>query len=67
VDYTDYPRGRVLLDSMEEVFLVYSSRAIISGPALRNLIITETAIGGDEIRGGLSLRKRGNFLARRGL
>ena len=41
VDYTDYPRGRVLFDSMEEVFLVYSSRGIISGPALRNLIITE--------------------------
>jgi hypothetical protein len=29
VKYTDYPRGRVLYDSMEDVFLVYSSRGIV--------------------------------------
>jgi len=40
-EYTDYPRGRVLFDAMEEVFRVYSSRAIISSPALRNLILAE--------------------------
>ena len=40
-EYTDYPRGRVLFDAMEEVFRVYSSRAIIGSPALRNLILAE--------------------------
>jgi hypothetical protein len=40
-DYTDYPRGRVLFDSMEEVFLVYSSRAIVNSPGLRKMIVTE--------------------------
>ena len=27
-EYTDFPRGRVLFDAMEEVFLVYSSQVI---------------------------------------
>ncbi len=29
-EYTDFPRGRVLFDAMEEVFLVYSSQVIRS-------------------------------------
>jgi hypothetical protein len=41
VKYTDYPRGRVLFDSMEEVFLVYSSRGIVNSPVLREMILRE--------------------------
>jgi hypothetical protein len=41
VDYTDYPRGRVLFDSMEEIFLVYSSRGIVNSPGLRKMIPME--------------------------
>jgi hypothetical protein len=33
LEYTDYPRGRVLFHSTEEVFLVYSSQAIINAAA----------------------------------
>jgi hypothetical protein len=40
-EYTDFPRGRVLFDSMEEVFLVYSSRAIVNSPEVRKMILTE--------------------------
>jgi hypothetical protein len=39
--YTDFPRGRVLLDSMEEVFFVYSSRGIVNSPDLRTMILAE--------------------------
>jgi hypothetical protein len=41
LEYTDYPRGRVLFDSMEEVFLVYSSRAIVNSPGVRATILAE--------------------------
>ena len=41
VEYTDFPRGRVLFDAMEEVFLVYSSQAIVSSPGVRVMIIAE--------------------------
>ena len=41
VEYTDYPRGRVLFDTMEEVFLVYSSLEIVNSPALRKIILAE--------------------------
>jgi hypothetical protein len=38
---TDFPRGRVLFDSMEEVFLVFSSRGIVNSPDLKNMILAE--------------------------
>jgi hypothetical protein len=41
VEYTDYPRGRVLFDAMEEVFLVYSSQAIVNSPGVRAMIVAE--------------------------
>ena len=41
LEYTDYPRGRVLFDSTEEVFLVYSPRGIVNILALRKMILTE--------------------------
>ena len=41
LEYTDYPRGRVLFDSMEEVFLVYSSQAIVNSPGVRAMILAE--------------------------
>ena len=34
LEYTDYPRGRVLFHSREEVFLVYSSQAIVKSPGV---------------------------------
>jgi len=37
-EYTDHPRGRVLYDSTEKIFRVYSARAIISNLALRKQI-----------------------------
>jgi hypothetical protein len=40
-DYTDFPRGRVLFDSMEAVFLVYSSQGIVNSPDLKKMILTE--------------------------
>jgi hypothetical protein len=40
-DYTDYPRGRVLYNSTEEIFLVYSSRAVVNNPGLRMMILAE--------------------------
>jgi hypothetical protein len=40
-EYTDFPRGRVLFDSMEESFLVYSSRGIVNSPDLRTMIVRE--------------------------
>ena len=40
-DYTDFPRGRVLFDSMEKVFLVYSSRGIVNSQDLRKMILAE--------------------------
>jgi hypothetical protein len=40
-EYTDFPRGRVLFDSMEEVFLVYSSQAIVNSPDLKKMILAE--------------------------
>jgi hypothetical protein len=40
-EYTDFPRGRVLFDSIEEVFLVYSSRGIINSPDLKKMILAE--------------------------
>jgi hypothetical protein len=40
-EYTDFQRGRVLYDSMEAIFLVYSSREIVNSPGLRKLILTE--------------------------
>jgi hypothetical protein len=69
LEYTDYPRGRVLFHSTEEVFLVYSSQAIVNSPKVRAMILAEfqTAIGGDEVRSGLSLRERDTSNARRGL
>jgi hypothetical protein len=40
-EYTDFPRGRVLFDSKEEVFLVYSSREIVNSQGLKKMILTE--------------------------
>jgi hypothetical protein len=40
-EYTDFPRGRVLFDSMEEVFLVYSSRLLINSLEVRKMILAE--------------------------
>jgi hypothetical protein len=40
-EYTDFPRGRVLFDSMEAVFLVYSSRGIVNSSDLKKMILTE--------------------------
>ena len=40
-EYTDFPRGRVIYDSMEAVFLVYSSQAIVNSLGMRKMIITE--------------------------
>ena len=40
-EYTDFPRGRVLLDAMKEVFLVYSSQAIVKSPGVRATILAE--------------------------
>jgi hypothetical protein len=40
-EYTDYPRGRVLYDSMEDVFLVYSSRGIVNSPGVRKMVLAE--------------------------
>ena len=40
-EYTDFPRGRVLFDSMEEVFLVYSSWGIVNNPDLKKIIFAE--------------------------
>jgi hypothetical protein len=37
-EYTDFPRGRVLFDSMEAVFFVYPSQAIVNSPDLRKMI-----------------------------
>ena len=36
-----YPRGRVLFHSTEEVFLVYSSQAIVDSPKVRAMILAE--------------------------
>ena len=68
-DYTDHPRGRVLYHSMNETFLVYSSQAVVNNPPMRKLDFrgVQTAIGGNEIRGGLSLRERNTCRARPGL
>ena len=41
LEYTDYPRGRVLFHSTEEVFLVYSSQAIVNNPGVRAMILAE--------------------------
>ena len=41
LEYTDYPRGRVLFDTMEEVFPVYSSQAIVNSPGVRAIILAE--------------------------
>jgi hypothetical protein len=41
LEYTDYPRGRVLFHSTEEVFLVYSSQAIVNSPGVRAMILAE--------------------------
>jgi hypothetical protein len=41
VEYTDYPRGRALFDSTEEVFLVYSSQAIVNRRGVRAMILAE--------------------------
>ena len=41
LEYTDYPRGRVLFHSTEEVFLVYSSQAIVNSPGVRATILAE--------------------------
>ena len=41
LEYTDYPRGRVLFHSTEEVFLVYSSQAIFNSPKVRAMILAE--------------------------
>jgi hypothetical protein len=40
-EYTDFPRGRVLFDSMEAVFLVYLSQGIVKSPGVRKMILTE--------------------------
>jgi hypothetical protein len=40
-EYTDFPRGRVLFDSKEEVFLIYSSREIVSSQDLKKMILAE--------------------------
>ena len=39
--YTDFPRGRVLFHSTEEVFLVYLSQAIVKSPGVRAMILAE--------------------------
>ena len=36
-----FPRGRVLFHSTEEVFLVYSSQAIVDSPEVRAMILAE--------------------------
>ena len=36
-----FPRGRMLFDSMEEVFLVHSSQAIVKSPGVRAMILAE--------------------------
>ena len=41
LEYIDYPRGRVLFHSTEEVFLVYSSQAIVNNPGVRATILAE--------------------------
>jgi len=41
VEYTAYPRGRVLFHSTEEVFLVYSSQAIVNSPGVKAMILAE--------------------------
>ena len=41
VEYTDYRRGRVLIHATEEVFLVYSSQAIVKSPGVRATILAE--------------------------
>jgi hypothetical protein len=41
LEYTDYPRGRVLFHSTEEVFLVYSSQAIVKSPGVRAIILAK--------------------------
>jgi hypothetical protein len=40
-DYTDFPRGRVLFDSMEAVFVVYSSQGIVNSSALKKMMLAE--------------------------
>jgi hypothetical protein len=40
-EYTDFPRGRVLFDSMVEVFLIYSSQAIVNSPDFKKMILAE--------------------------
>jgi hypothetical protein len=40
-EYTDFARGRVLFDSMEAVFLVYSSQAIVNSLDLKKMILAE--------------------------
>ena len=40
-EYTDFSRARVLFDSMEEVFRVYSSQGIVNSPRVRKMIITD--------------------------
>jgi hypothetical protein len=40
-DYTDFPRGQVLFDSKEKIFLVYSSQAIVNSLELRKMILAE--------------------------
>ena len=40
-EYTDFPRGRVLFHSTEEVFLVYLSQAIVKSPGVRAMILAE--------------------------
>jgi hypothetical protein len=40
-EYTDFPRGRVLYDSVEDVFLVYSSRGIVNSPGVRKMLLAE--------------------------
>jgi hypothetical protein len=41
VEYTDYPRGRVLFRATEEVFFVYSSQAIVNKPGVKAMILAE--------------------------
>jgi hypothetical protein len=40
-EYTDFPRGRVLFDSMEAVFFVYSSWGIVNSSNLKKMIFAE--------------------------
>ena len=40
-EYTDFPRGRVLFDSKDEAFLVYSSREIVNSQDLKKMILAE--------------------------